>query len=79
MPNLLIFFSLKRAEIKKQADECEDAYETYPRGKKGESALREFIKVRSTYKSSRESLSASYPLVHVTALWKKVASVRQPS
>ncbi|KAM0823293.1 hypothetical protein ACQ4PT_070966 [Festuca glaucescens] len=33
-----------RSEIKKHAEECEDAYETYPRGEKGESALREFIK-----------------------------------
>ncbi|KAM0884234.1 hypothetical protein ACQ4PT_031097 [Festuca glaucescens] len=33
-----------RSEIKKHADECENAYDTYPRGEKGESALRVLIK-----------------------------------
>jgi hypothetical protein len=36
-----------RNEIQKQANECEYAFESYPRGDKGESAFRKFVKVCS--------------------------------
>jgi hypothetical protein len=32
-------------EIQKHAGECENAFESYPRGEKGETAFRKFVKV----------------------------------